>query len=409
MDDDAESRLVDVFRDEWPRLIAVAARTVGDLQSAEDVVQDVFVTAVDRWPLLGWPARPGAWLMTATRNRALNVARDRARAQRRDRAVAPAVTAFSDPPTIKDDRLRLIAMCCHPLLSPDAQVALTLRMVAGLSTEQIARGFHEPATTVAQRLVRAKRTLAEHRLTLSTDDPDLTSRLPSVLDVVFLIFNEGYLASAGPTLTRGDLAEEAYRLARLLTTVVPNDCDVWALRALIAFPLSRWSTRTDDSGALLTLDVQPRTQWNRRLIADGIDALARARQLHSEPSRLLLQAELAACHATAETFNGTDWARIVTLYDQMLKLHPTPVIALNRAVAIAMTHGPAVALGLVDELVDHDALRSNHRVWSVRADLHRRLGSVKAAIADYDRALGLVDNEVERSYLAGVRGRLLAE
>jgi RNA polymerase sigma factor (sigma-70 family) len=409
----AEEALAAAFRDEWPRLIGATLRIVGDLQTAEDVVQETLLAALDRWPLLGVPERPGAWLMTACRNRARNVVRDTGRGQRKIASLRPLLpgalhSAPAAPdagaPEIADDRLRLIAMCCHPLLPTDGQVALTLRMVAGLTTEEIARGFHLPATAIAQRIVRAKRTLKQHRVAFATDDPDVRGRLASVLDVIYLVFNEGYLPTAGDTLTRGDLAFEARRLACLLTELTGTEPEPWALRALLSFQLSRWSTRAGPAGELRTLDNQDRGLWDRELIADGARALDRARREGGGGhGALLLQAELAACHATAPSFAATDWSRIVALYDALLAAQDTPVVALNRAVAVAMADGPAAGLPLLNRLVEDPALRGSHRVWAVRADLYHRVGANLAALADYDRALGLVSNQAERRYLAGAR------
>ena len=402
MSEEAEAALAATFRAEWPRLVGAALRIVGDLQTAEDIVQETLLAAIDRWPLLGVPERPGAWLMTACRNRARNVIRDTGRAQQRTLSLRPLLAGQApvdgEVPEIADDRLRLMTMCCHPLLPTDAQIALTLRMVAGLTTEEIARGFHTSAATIAQRIVRAKRTLTEHRVAFADDDPDIAGRLRSILDVIYLVFNEGYLATTGGQLTRCDLAAEGHRLACLLTELTPNQPGPWALRALLSFQLSRWDTRTSADGVLLTLDAQDRSKWNRELIDDGARALARAR--NGERGPLLLQAELACCHATAPTFAGTDWAAILVLYDELQGIQDTPVVALNRAVAVAMASGPADALPLLDKLTGDPALRHGHRVWAVRADLHHRLGDVAAALADYARALDLVSNDVERRYLA---------
>ena len=404
MSSPTEAALTAAFREEWPRLIAAALRITGDLQAAEDVAQETLLAALDRWPLQGIPERPGAWLMTVCRNRARNLIRDAGRAQQQIASLRPLLDGAvpdREAPEIADDRLRLIAMCCHPLLAADAQVALTLRMVAGLTTQEIARGFNVPAAVLAQRIVRAKRTLREHHVAFAADDPDIGGRLGSVLDVIYLIFNEGYLPAEAESLTRGDLASEARRLACLLTSLVPAEPDPWALRSLLSFQLSRWSTRTGPDGALLTLDAQDRSRWDRELIADGMAALSRARSGPRGP--LLLQAELAACHATAPSFDATDWAAILALYDELLVLQDTPVVALNRAVAVAMSAGPATALPVLDELVGHPVLSGSHRVWAVRADVNRRAGRVAAALADYDRALELVGNQAERRYLSQAR------
>lgn len=418
MSQGTQETLEAAFAAEWPALIGAAFRIVGDLQSAEDVAQETLLTALDVWPLRGVPDRPGAWLMTVCRNRARNLARDTGRARQAIASIGPVLAgqSRSDPDPIPDDRLRLIAMCCHPLLTTDAQVALTLRMVGGLTTEEIARGWHAPATTIAQRIVRAKRALREHKVDFGDSDPDLSDRLPAVLDVIYLIFNEGYLAAAGDTLTRGDLAVEAHRLAGLLTELVPGEPETWALRALLSFQLSRWATRTDSDGAPLTLDVQDRGKWNGELIADGVRALRRAASTRpggggQEAARgpLRLQAELAACHATAHSFEVTDWAAIVALYDELLMFQDSPVVELNRAVAVAMLSGPAAGIALLDRLAGDASLSGSHRVWAVRAELHRRLAHRAAAIADYDRALALVTNDAERRYLTAARGRLVGQ
>jgi RNA polymerase sigma-70 factor, ECF subfamily len=409
MSEPTEATLSAAFREEWPRLIAAALRITGDLQEAEDAAQETLLSALDRWPLAGIPDRPGAWLMTVCRNRARNMVRDASRARRRlaslphepDGRAAGGGADEGLCPQIADDQLRLIALCCHPMLTTDTQVALTLRMVAGLTTEEIARGFSLPAATIAQRVVRAKRTLRQHRVALAGDDPEIGARLSAVLDVVYLIFNEGYLPAGGGSVTRPDLAFEAHRLACLLTSLLPGEPDTWALRALLSFQLSRWATRADPDGALQTLDTQDRDQWDRDLIADGIAAVGRARTGRRGP--LLLQAELAACHATAASFAATDWAAILALYDELMAVQDTPVVALNRAVAVAMAAGPQMALPVLDELVAHPALAGSHRVWAVRADVHRRAGNTAAALADYDQALDLVSNHAERRYLADAR------
>lgn len=300
-------------------------------------------------------------------------------------------------------------MCCHPLLPSDARVALTLRMVAGLTTEQIAAAFHEPIATTGQRLVRAKAALRAHRVAFASNDIDLPARLPAVLDVLALVFNEGYLTHSRDSLCDTRLAEESHRLTVLLTTLVPQESDPWALRALQAFHLSRSSTRSDGAGNLLTLDQQDRNRWDRDLIADGVASLEQARQLSGEPSGLLLQAEMAACHATAPTFDDTEWTRIVDLYDQLLAVDPSPVVELNRAIALAMRDEPAAALPILNRLVEQPALARSHRVWAVRADLHRRLQDAVSAAQDYQRALELVGNDVERAYLTRARQQLTSQ
>jgi RNA polymerase sigma-70 factor, ECF subfamily len=413
MGKDAETVLSGLMRGEWPRLVAASMRIVNDLQAAEDIVQDTLLSALDRWPLGGVPDQPGAWLMTACRRRALNALRDRQREANRIRALADHMRSQDKPngaqsarPVIIDDRLRLIAMCCHSVLPFDARVALTLRMVAGLSTEQIAAAFHEPPATTAQRLVRAKRTLRANEIAFATDEIDLPARLPAVLDVLTLVFNEGYVANTGHTLTRTDLAEESFRLTNLLTVVAAGEPEPWALHALQSFHLSRWDTRTDNDGNLLTLDKQDRDRWSAALINSGIESLRRARQLARQPCKLLIEAELAGCHARAPTFEDTDWQTIIELYDELMHLDPTPVAELNRAVAVAMRDGPAAALPALDRLTQDRALASSHRVWAVRADLHRRLNHTSRADDDYRRALQLVGNDSERAYLMQARQQL---
>jgi RNA polymerase sigma factor (sigma-70 family) len=405
---DPSEVLADTFRVEWPRLVSAAMRLLGDLQAAEDVVQDVLVSALDRWPLTGIPANPAAWLMTACRNRALNRLRDAGRARDRTAALAPLLDPgqVEEPgttePGIADDRLRLMFICCHPVLAPDARAALTLRMLGGLSTADIARAWHVPESTMAQRIVRAKRTLAERRVPF--EEPrgqELARRLPAVLDVIYLIFNEGYLAGGGAQLTRPPLALEAQRLARLLTDLLPGEPEAWALRALIAFHRSRDDARVDSSGNLVTLEHQDRGRWDPVLIDEGRSCLEKARD-----GPLGIQARMAAHHATAASFADTDWAAIVACYDALLDREPGAVPALNRAVAVAMAEGAAAALPLVDALMADPALSRGHRVWSVRADLLRRVGEHARAAEDYDRALALVDNDIERRYLADARAHL---
>jgi RNA polymerase sigma-70 factor, ECF subfamily len=410
MSGDVETALSRMLREEWPRLVAAGMRILDDFQAAEDAAQETLLAALDHWPLSGVPDRPGGWLMTVCRRRALNALRDRQREADRMRSAAEAAAVDDTPaetpldgPAIIDDQLRLMAMCCHPVLPFDAQVALTLRMVAGLTTEEIAAAFHQPIATAAQRLVRAKRTLRSHRIGFADDEIDLPVRLPAVLDVLTLVFNEGYLTHAGSDLTRPDLAGESHRLTMLLTAIVPGEGGPWALRALQSFHLSRSCTRTDDNGNLLTLDEQDRRQWDHALIDDGRASLDRARQLCKPPTALLLQAELAACHATAPTFEDTDWRAIVERYDQLMALDATPVVELNRAIAIAMRDGPAAALPTLNRLVEHRDLARSHRVWAVRAELRSRLHDNVRADQDYQRALELVGNDIERAYL--VRSR----
>ncbi len=306
-----------------------------------------------------------------------------------------------------DDRLRLVFVCCHPLLPIEAQAALTLRMVAGLSTRQVARGFLQPEATVAQRIVRAKRTLTEAGVAFSVPDRDeWPGRLPGVLRVVYLVFNEGRTAAEGPDLTRPDLCEEAIRLGRLLAQLLPGGGEILGLLALMSYQASRLATRTDGEGNLVLLADQDRSRWDRARIAAGNDALRRAR-LAGPPGPITLQAAIAACHATAPSWEETDWPSIVGLYDALASVDASPVVRLNRAVALAMARGPEEGMAAVDELVASQALDGYHLLWATRADLLRRLGRQGEAAVDYERALALVTNDAESRYLAARRAECL--
>jgi RNA polymerase sigma factor (sigma-70 family) len=361
MPDRTASTLEDTFRREWPRLVAAAARIVGDLGRAEEIAQDVMVIALDRWPFTGVPDRPGAWLLTAARNRARNVARDEARALGRHRlaaisAVAPPEEMDGGGP-IGDDRLGLVFACCHPLLNRDAQVALTLRFVGGLSTPEIARAFLVPEATLAQRVVRAKRVLAKAKVRFGIPArQDWEERLPAVLAVVYLIFNEGYEATSGPDLSRPVLCEEARRLAALLVELLPDQPEVHGLAALVELSAARLATRVDRDGDLVLLEDQDRGRWDRPAIAIGRASIERALRA-GLPGTMTLQAMIAACHASARTWESTDWSAITALYDQLYSLSPSPVVALNRAVAISMISAPDTALLLVDDLIGGDLAR----------------------------------------------------
>jgi RNA polymerase sigma-70 factor (ECF subfamily) len=413
--------LEESFQREWPGLVAAAARMTGDLDAAEEIVQDVLATALARWPFTGVPERPGAWMLTATRNRARNYLRDQARRRVRQQeaailAPAPIEQAPADqhqteqPPTgqenptsegIDDDRLRLVFMCCHPLLSVEAQVSLTLRLVGGLSTSQIARAFLQPPTTIGQRLSRAKRTLVDARVAFAAPGPhEWGERLPAVLGVVYLIFNEGYSSAEGPTLTRSELGHEALRLGRLLAELLPDEAEVHGLVALMAFQSSRLATRVDESGELVLLADQDRGAWDWQRIGEGQTALVRAWQL-GRPGPLTLQAEIAGCHAQAPTWEATDWTRIVGLYDTLMARSPSPVVALNRVVAVAMLHGPEIGLAEVDSLARSRQLDQYHLLWATQADLARRCGRLDEAAGAYRRALDLATNPAERRFLAG--------
>ena len=412
MSETAEA-LQECFRAEWPVLMGAVGRMVGDLHAAEEIVQDAMVSALGRWPFSGVPDRPGAWLMTAARNRARNYLRDSARTRARLHAVAPRPTGASSGayPEIDDDRLRLMFVSCHPLLSLDAQAALTLRWVAGLSTRQIARGFLQPEATVAQRIVRAKRTLAESGVRFAEPGPgEWAGRLPGVLQVIYLVFNEGHTVGDGDQLTRPDLCREALRLGLLLASLLPGEGEVHGLVALMAYQASRLPARTDPAGDLVVLADQDRALWDRALIETGDEALRTAAAAAAgRPGPLTLQAAIAAAHAAAPSWEATDWGAVVALYDRLCGVAPSDVVTLNRAVAVAMAAGPGAALPALDELVARGALERYHLLWATRADLRRRAGRPGEAVADYDRALGLVRNAAEQRFLAARRAQCAAE
>lgn len=405
MTDDASARrtLDEIFQSEWPRLVGYVTRIVRELDAAEEIVQDAMVAALRRWPFDGVPERPAAWLTTTCRNRAINHLRDTTR--RRDRegpgvdqlSVSDVIGEHTGP--LEDDRLRLIFLCCHPELPRGAQVALTLRLVAGLATPDIARAFLVSETTMSQRISRAKRAVVEQRLSFEVPQAsDLHERLAAVLDVVYLIFNEGYLPRAGDSLQRVELCTEAHRLAVLLTDLLPDQSEAWALLALIALQRSRTAARVAGGGELVTLENQDRTRWDTGLIATGREALARAEAAGSG-GPLLTQALIAACHSEAGCWGDTDWGRIVALYDDLYTGTPSPVVALNRAVAVGMVSGPGAALALLDGLGETGGLEEHHLYWATRADFMRRAGDSGAAIGAYQHALRLAANQVERAYL----------
>ena len=380
------------------------ARIVRDLDAAEDVVQEAFALALEHWPRDGVPTRPGAWLLTAARRRAL----DRLRRARRAGAHAEALARelevgaepfdVSDPATIPDDRLRLIFTCCHPALSADGRVALTLRMIGGLTTPEIARAFLVSEATIAQRLVRAKRTIREREIPYEVPEPDaLGERLPAVLAVIYLIFNEGYAAHTGDALVRDDLCSEAIRLGGMLAGLMPGEPEVLGLLALMELQASRFAARITASGDLVLLADQDRSRWDRGRIERGLACLD---VLREPAGRYQLQAMIAACHARAASWEATDWTRIVSLYDRVLEATPSPVVALNRAAAIGMARGPEAGLVALDAL-DADSLKGYHFLPSARGDFLRRLWRWTEAAACYREALGAVENASERRFLAG--------
>jgi len=400
-----------VFRIEAPRLVASLARMVRDVGTAEDLAQDALVVALERWPESGIPDRPGAWLMAAAKRRAIDVLRRRARLEakhaqlgreedaRRREAEAGAEAVLDDP--VGDDLLALVLVACHPVLPTEARVALTLRLVAGLTTAEIARAFLVPEPTVAQRIVRAKRTLAAARVPFAVPrGRDLEERLPSVLEVIYLVFNEGYSATAGDDWVRPALCEDALRLGRVLAGLVPAEPEVHGLVALLEIQASRLRARTGPGGEPVLLLEQDRSRWDRLLIRRGLAALARAESAGRTLGPYALQASIAACHACARTAEETDWPRIVALYDALAQVAPSPVVALNRAVALSMAFGPSAGLAAVDALRGEPALRGYHLLPAVRGDLLAKLGRWPEARAELEAAARLTRNARERALLA---------
>jgi len=402
----AQRAIEAVFRIEWPRLVAGVARLVRDVGLAEELAQDALVIALEKWPGAGIPDKPGAWLMATAKHRAMDALRRRSLLERKHRELAretaselPAVPPDPDE-DLGDDLLRLMFTACHPVLSPEGQVALTLRLLGGLTTEEISRAYLVPEATVAQRIVRAKRTLTEAKVPFEVPrGPALAPRLQSVLEVLYLIFNEGYSATAGASWLRPALCEEALRLGRVLAGLCPEEAEVHGLVALMEIQSSRFAARQDPSGQPILLLDQDRGRWDRLLIQRGLAALERAEALAAEPGPYALQAALAACHARARTAEETDWARIVSLYDALAAAQPSPVVELNRAVAVGMAQGPAAGLRIVDGLRAEPALRDYPFLPSVRGDLLFKLGRRAEARVEFERAAALSRNTRERALL----------
>lgn len=421
MTTDTHRAIEAVWRIESAKVIASLTRLTGDVGLAEDLAQDALVSALEQWPESGVPNNPGAWLMAAAKRRGIDQLRRRTLLDRKHEQLGhelesqqeQAVTALDESldDNVGDDLLRLVFMSCHPVLSTEAQTALTLRLLGGLTTEEIARAFLTSEPTIQQRIVRAKRSLADAAVPFEVPrGTELTARLSSVLAVIYLIFNEGYAATAGDDWVRPALCEEALRLGRILAELMPNEAEVHGLVALMEIQASRLRARIGPSGEPVLLLDQDRGRWDRLLIGRGLAALDRAESFAQSRGPYTLQAAIAACHARAATADATDWQRIAALYDELARLTPSPIVELNRAVAVSMAFGPAAGLAIVDTLTAEPSLRGYHLLPSVRGDLLAKLGRGDEARAEFERAATLTRNERERALLleraaASVRGQ----
>jgi RNA polymerase sigma-70 factor (ECF subfamily) len=410
--DDVSAAVADAHRREWAAVLAATVRVTRDLDLAEECAQDAYAQALQTWPHNGIPARPGAWLTTV----AANKARDQLRRESAWQRALPLLVMDdhvpgpddADPSSVGDDRLRLVFTCCHPALSPDAQVALTLRLVCGLSTAEVARAFLVQEATMAARITRAKKKIAAARIPYRVpSDDDLPRRTGAVCEVVHLVFTTGHAAPAGAQLVRADLVDRAIGLARMLHQLLPDDDEVSGLLALLLLIDARRATRLSATGALVLLAEQDRTRWNTRLIREGVDLLTRSLRRHP-PARYAVQAAIAAVHAEAPTWEDTDWTQIVALYDVLRQLWPSPVVELNRAVAVGLRDGPQAGLTALTPLLDEPALATYGYLSAARADFLRQLKQWPQALAAYEEALMLTDNDVEREFLTGRRDEINA-
>jgi RNA polymerase sigma-70 factor (ECF subfamily) len=408
--DDVHRVMDAVWRMESPRLIAALTRIVRDVGLAEDLAQDALEAAIRQWPEAGIPDRPAAWLMATAKHRAIDALRRRTTLQRKadelgrdlelEQRAAPDLDTAIDDAAIGDDLLRLVFICCHPVLSVDARVALTLRLLGGLRTDEIARAFLVSEPTIGQRVVRAKRTLSEAHVPFEVPQgADFDARLASVLQVIYLVFNEGYSATSGDDWVRPALCEDALRLGRVMAGLVPDEPEVHGLVALMEIQGSRMSARTDPTGRPIPLLEQHRARWDRLLIDRGLDALARAESFEGPHGPYVLQAAIAACHGRARTADETDWPGIVALYDALAQLAPSPIVELNRAVAVSMAFGPAAGLELVDALATEPSLQAYHLLPAVRGDMLMKVGRFDEAASDLARAASMTRNAAERNLL----------